>query len=80
MDDTYQNIFAITPSDDAALESVAHALYVGTAGHVKITTPAGQDITLNNLAAGVVHKIAAIKVFATGTTALTIMGLRRTKS
>jgi hypothetical protein len=68
------NAFEISPNNDAELTYVTRWLYVGTAGHVKIDTAGGETVTLNNLAAGVLHPIRAKKVYATGTTALTPVG------
>lgn len=49
----------------------ARGLYLGTAGQVTVVTPEGGTITFANLAAGVVHPIASIRVNDTGTDALT---------
>jgi hypothetical protein len=70
-----ENAFAITPDNDNDLATVTRWLYVGTAGHVKIDTANGDTVTLNSLAAGVLHPIRARRVYATGTAALTIVGL-----
>jgi len=61
-------------SGTANLADNLYTLYVGTAGDVRITTLADQDITLTNLVAGVFHPIACKKVWSTGTTASDIVG------
>lgn len=60
---------AVTPNDSTNLTNETRALYVGTAGNVKITTVGGDAVTLPNLAAGVWHPIRAARVWSTGTTA-----------
>lgn len=67
--------FAVTPNDDADLTYVTRYLYVGTAGHVKVTLQNGNTVTLNNLTAGTLHPLRVSRVWSTGTTALTIVGL-----
>ena len=65
---------AITPNDSASIHQ-ARAVYVGTAGDLRLDMPSGATITLNNLAAGVVHPIQARRIYATGTTAADIVAL-----
>lgn len=67
--------FAITPSDSVDLVQVCRGVYVGTAGDLKVTMPWGGTLTFKNLAAGMIHPIAAKRVFATGTAATDIIGL-----
>jgi len=68
------NIVAITPDDTNDLAREIRCLWVGVTGNVKIRTPGGQEVTLPAVAAGGWHPIRAQKVFATGTTATTILG------
>lgn len=67
-------VFAITADDEADLAALPRAIYVGTAGDVKITTPGGTEIVLNNLAAGIWHPLRPARIHATGTTAADIRG------
>jgi hypothetical protein len=67
--------FAITKNDNANLAQSTRGIYVGAAGDLKIDTTNGDTVTLVGLAAGVVHPIAAKKVYSTGTTATGIVGL-----
>lgn len=50
----------------------------GGAGALKITTVGGNTVTIDSgvLAAGVIHPIGIVKVFATGTGATNIWGFR----
>lgn len=66
---------AITPHDTNNLSKPTRGLYVGVAGHVKIVDIAGNTTTFNNLAAGQIHWIRATRVFSTGTTATSIVGI-----
>jgi len=70
-----EKAFDITPSDADNLPQPTRGLYVGISGDVKITTIVGSTITFVGLAAGLVHPIRAIKVFAGGTTATAIVGV-----
>lgn len=56
-------------------EIVAHGLYVGVKGDVKVRMANGQDVTFKDLGAGAIHPISVIRVYATGTTATTIIGV-----
>lgn len=67
--------FAITPDNDNDITYTTRYLYVGTAGHVKVTFADGTTATLNNLIAGTLHPLRVNRVWSTGTTALTIVGL-----
>jgi len=64
---------AVTPSDTADLSEGGIGLYCGVTGNVKITTLDDDTITMIGLAAGVWHPIQAKRVFATGTTATSIL-------
>lgn len=65
----------VTPSDAADLTFVSRAISFGTAGALRITTEAGDDVTIPSgaLAAGVLHPIGASRIWATGTTAASIV-------
>lgn len=66
------NLANVTPSDGTDLAVFSRAIYVGTAGAVKLTTVGGQDITTPTLAVGW-HPIRASRIWSTGTTASNIM-------
>lgn len=66
--------FNITPSDSADLDYLTKAIYVETAGDVKIDDAGGNAITLT-LGVGW-HPIRVAKVYSTGTTASNLIGLR----
>jgi len=70
-----RNAAAVTPSDVADLASTARAFYVGGAGDVKLTTANGDTVTLVGLAAGIPIPITAQRIFATGTTATSIVAI-----
>ena len=73
-----QELFAVTPSDSVDIVSggFVRALYVGVTGNIAIVA-VGQSspVTLSNVPVGILP-IAASRVYATGTTATSIVGLR----
>ena len=50
-------------------------LYVGTAGNLKVTTVAGDDVTFIGVNTGAFFPVQVKKVFATGTTASNVIAL-----
>lgn len=66
--------FAITASDTVNLQNVA-VVYVGGAGNIKVTTANGDVATFNGLNAGTVLPVQVLRVWATGTTATTLIGI-----
>ena len=64
----------VTPDDDADLEFVARALWVGTGGALKVTTAKGSTVTFNVPGGGVLP-VQVSRVFATGTDASGIVAL-----
>lgn len=68
--------FPIIPDDNADLIAPTRGLWVGTYGDVRLRTVGGSDITLVAVTAGIIHPIRVIRVFATGTNASDIVGLR----
>ena len=72
--DPASHAFAVTPSDAADLDNWALALYVGTAGDVRVDTWGGETVTFANVPAGVLP-VRVKRVYATGTTAAGIVGL-----
>jgi len=65
----------ITPSNDNDLARVTRGLYVGVTGNVKVDMEDGSTITWVGLAAGMIHPIRAKRVYATLTTATSIIGV-----
>ena len=72
-----QNIFAVTAKAYAIYGGTQEGavLYIGGAGHLKVTTVAGDDVTFNGLQAGTFFPVNVIKVFSTGTSATNIIAL-----
>lgn len=67
----------VTASDVTEYSPSLRGLYVGSTGDVAIVFASGESVTLQNLAAGAIHPIAAIKqILATGTTATGIRAFR----
>lgn len=69
------NAASITPNDGADLATPTRGLYVGASGDVRVTMVGGQTLTFVGLAAGVVHPLRVKRVFATSTTASSIIGV-----
>jgi hypothetical protein len=67
--------FAITPDDATDLADHADAIYVGGAGNLKVDMLLGGTVTFTALSVGVVHPLSVRRVYATGTTATSILGL-----
>ena len=67
-------IFSITPSDGVDLVNFISGIWVGTAGNVTVVTPAGDEVLLMTVQAGMWHRIWVSRVKVTGTTALGIVG------
>lgn len=70
-----ESAVAITPSDAAVLPRTTRAVYVGTAGTLRVTMLSGEVATFAGAQAGVVYPLRVIRVMATGTTAGGIIGL-----
>lgn len=70
----YRGGIAITPNDSADLSRPVRALNNTTAGTIKVTTVDGDEITIG-VAANAITPILAKKVWSTGTSAGTIIGL-----
>ena len=75
----------VTPSDTVKIPSISTdpgagrnngcALYVGTAGALRVLTTGGDDITFVGINTGAFIPVQVLKVFATGTTASNIIAL-----
>ena len=75
---------AVTPSDTVDIPSVSSqdgrgnngcVLYVGTGGSVRVLTVGGDDVTFVGINAGQFIPVQVTRVFATGTSASTIVAL-----
>lgn len=66
--------FSITPSNSANLANVS-VVYVGGAGNVRVTTAQGDDVTFSGLLAGAIIPVQVLKVWATSTTATSLIGI-----
>ncbi len=67
-----QGAMVIVPGP-AAFYHTLRGIYVGTAGDVTVTLPSGESVQFKNLAAGVIHPIAATRI--TAATAADIIGI-----
>ncbi|MEI4473714.1 spike base protein, RCAP_Rcc01079 family [Frigidibacter sp. MR17.24] len=67
---------ALVPSDAAALAEATRAVYVGTGGDLHVRFVSGADVTLRNLAGGMIYPLRLNQVLATGTTATNLVALR----
>lgn len=68
---------AITPADSADLSWPTRAIYLGSAGDVKVQMHGGGEIvTFSGLLAGQLYPFGVTKVFSGGTTASSIVALR----
>jgi hypothetical protein len=70
-----QSAAAITPNDTTDLARVTRGIYVATTGALKVDMADSSTVTFTGLAAGVIHPIAAKRVYATGTGATGIVGV-----
>ncbi len=64
----------VTPSDTVDLPALTRALYVGTAGDIRVTLASNDTVTFKGVETGFMP-IRARRVFATGTTASDIVGV-----
>ena len=68
--------FAVTPNDGADLAVVTRGLFVGTGGDVSLLLKGDSaPVTFAGVAGGTVLPVRALRVRATGTTAVDIVGL-----
>lgn len=64
----------ITPAD-SDLTNEMRSLYIGSGGNLKVTTVNGHAVTFANVAAGTIIPVSVKRVWSTGTTASSIIGL-----
>ena len=71
------NIFAVSGKNYAIYggNQEGAVLYIGTAGNLKVTTVAGDDVTFQGVNTGTFFPVNVVKVFATGTSADNIIAL-----
>ena len=67
--------FAISPGDGSDVTYATRAVWVGGAGDLKVTMLGGDTITLVGVPAGCLIPIRVSRVWSTGTTATSIVGL-----
>ncbi len=72
----YARAEAITPNDSTDLTNSTRAIWIGGAGNVKVDTVEGDTVTLVGALVGTILPIRARRVYATGTTATNLVGLR----
>jgi hypothetical protein len=73
---------AVTPSDTVDIPSVTGGtsnngcvLYIGVAGNLKVDTAGGDTVTFVGVNAGSFFPVQVLRVWATGTTATSIIAL-----
>ena len=71
-----EHAFRIAPSDVNDLIAPTRGIWVGVTGNLRVRMVDGSDETFENVVAGMIHPVAIIRVFATGTSATGIRGLR----
>ena len=67
--------FAVTPSNGNDLPQVTRALYVGGAGSVRVELVSGSEATFEAMQAGIMYPLRVRKVFSTGTSAQSLVGI-----
>ena len=65
----------VTPSDSTDLTNVSRAVYVGTAGNMKVTMSESGTVLFTGVAAGTTLPIRVSRIWSTTTTASTIIAL-----
>jgi len=73
--DNYKGAVAVTPNDSADLADPVSALHISVAGTLKVTTIGGDIVSFPVVPVGTLE-LAVVKVFATGTAATGIVGLK----
>jgi hypothetical protein len=70
----YRDAQPVTPSDSTPLATPASALWVGTAGSLKVVTAGGTTVAIPAVRVGE-FRLQVTQVFATGTSAGSILTL-----
>lgn len=68
--------FVITPNDGADLADIPKALYANSAGNVRVTMADGGTVTYTVAGPGPLD-VCPVRVWATGTTVSSLIGLLR---
>lgn len=70
-----RHVALVTPSDSTDLPFACRGISFVTAGALKITTVGGETVTIPSgaLGAGVIHPVCAARIWAGGTTAVSIV-------
>lgn len=68
------NAVAVTPNDSTDLAQVSRALWVGTAGDLRVIMAGGQTVTFPDMAVGW-HPLRVSRVLSTSTTASGIVSV-----
>lgn len=66
---------AIIPSDGTGLPQPTRALYVGGTGDARVRMLGGQVVSFASLPAGSLLPVRVVQVYASGTTASSLVGL-----
>lgn len=67
---------AITPNNSTDLATAPRGIYIGVAGDLKVDMLGGETaVTFVGLAQGVIYPLRVTRVYATGTTAASLIGL-----
>lgn len=80
VDSSAQGAITVTPSDTVNLVlpsgvNKTKGIYVGVSGNVKVRLTDNTEPTFVGLASGIIHPISAVRVYATGTTATSILAV-----
>lgn len=70
-----EHAVAITPHNTNNLAHTTRGVYVGVAGDLKVDMIGGETVTFVGLAAGIIHPIAANRIYSTGTTCTSILSV-----
>lgn len=70
-----EDAILVIPSNTMDLEKVSSGIYLGGSGDLKVTLKNGSTVTFTGLSSGVIHPISAKRIFATGTTATSILAV-----
>jgi len=72
---SYRGAAAIVPNNANNLADPVSAIHAGGAGTIHLVTAAGDEVTFT-VQAGEILPVATCKVFATGTSASSLVGLK----
>lgn len=67
---------AIVPSDTDDLAIAVRGIWVGVTGTIRVRTVGGSDVTFPGVPVGLFDCVRVAKVFATGTTATSMIGIQ----